>query len=284
MAAISAYGPGVLLAGLLALGGCAGENWPDLSTVQRPAGSDKPADLGAPAAAKAATASAEVEARLKAFDARVNTADQAAAKAYAEYLPRLDKFLAAPPTEDSLTTRWGAAQSALSRVGAAVDDLRAAEEAAANYSIDLSKTAALPAGVAETVASASARYVARRQLLDLESNRLAVLTPASFGAPGPSVVHDSTRTALATITFAGKAPALGDDFAPAIAALRKTVPDVAFDLIASGPTGSLARQQEALRVMMAELQRLKVPASHQTLALATLPDQAVIVRIYVKKP
>lgn len=294
-AALAGWGSPALLAAVLALplGACSGAGWPSLSDVTRPLGSDAPADVGetatkTPEPAKTAPA-AEVTARLDALEAEFATHDKAVAAAYADYLARLDRLLAGSGDPETLVGNWTAAQSSLSRMSVAMDSLKTARDAMAGYALDLTKAGG-PAliGVAERVAGVGGRFDARRAVLDLETNRLSVLTPASIGAPGPAAVSDTGRTALATIRFADGNPAFAADLGRAVKGVQGSVPDVAFDVIASGPEGTQARQQDALRHVAAALRQSGVESRYLTLAMAApaagaAADPAVTVRVYLRK-
>ncbi len=299
-----------LALGLLTAACGGGGDWPKLSSVSRPAaagavadtqntdlqGPISQADLTSVAAPEPLEPASQisVQERLPQLEAAFTAKEQAADEAYRVYTGSLDRFLTVRADGDDLVSWWSAAQSALSRLSMAVDELRVAREdiasdALAITSKSLHTDSGLPANLlalGQLVERSAAGYSRYRTALAAEGNRLATLTPGAFGSPGPSSIGDAGRTPFATISFTTQQPLFSATLRNAVLELQKTVPDVAFDLQADGPTGSTAAQQAALRRVMAELRGYNVAPHAISIALKDEKSAAagpLAVRIYLKK-
>ncbi|MBW7835767.1 MAG: hypothetical protein H3C28_03945 [Sphingomonadales bacterium] len=276
----------VPLALTLLLMGCAQGAWPHLGAVERPVSAVAPAAGGAAEESPApAIAPAVDRARLAAFRTRFDDQRATLQGTLGVYEAMLDRHLGQAPDTPYFAEAWSGAQSALSRLSAEIDDLRALNDEVTAFAAPL---IAIPDAGAELqevghlVAAVDGALGLWRQRLYGEQNRLAVLTPAAVGEPGPNAIDAQNRTAFAEIRFAKPAPAFEAKLKAAVRALKAQVPDVAFDIIARGPAAARAEEQAALRQVLRALKASGV--GYDQTAIAVTPDgEAVAVAIYLKK-
>lgn len=293
--------PILMLSGVLA--GCAPGSWPQLSSVERPAGAADPAplaaagedeltavaaDSAAPPSGQALEEPGAAGEELDSFRQSVALAEETAERTWGAYVAALDRLLASGGDEEELVSRWSTAQSALSRFSMAVDMLRDLRDEAARRALQFSSAEtgrserALLVPTGELVSALSTATERRQEQMARENNRLAVLTPPSFGTPGPAEIADGGRTAFAVIDFSGSNPQYADRLAEAVREVQSLVPDVALDIIALGPEDAEVRQQTALRQVLRDLRRAGISPEATAVALGPAADRTEI-RIYLRR-
>lgn len=290
---------GMLLA--VPLAACASGPWPQLSSVERPAGAVNPEpleeieegaadtkiDSPAPQAEDAFLDAAEGD-ELDSFRQSVTLAEETAERTWATYVTALDQLLASGGDEEELVSRWSTAQSALSRFSMAVDMLRDLRDEAARRALQFSsgqtsrsqRARLLPTG--ELVSHLSTATEERQRQIAGENNRLAVLTPPAFGAPGPAAVFDGGRTPFAVIDFSGPKPRYAERLTQAVREVQGLVPDLGLDIIMTGPADETAAQQAALRQVLRELRRAGTRVDATAVAIGPASDR-VEAWIYLRK-
>lgn len=284
----------------LLLAGCAPGAWPQLSSVERPAGAADPAplagtegDAGLAAGDSAAPEEAVEEPgatgdELDSFRQSVTLAEETAERTWGAYVAALDRLLASGGDEEELVSRWSTAQSALSRFSMAADMLRDLRDEAARRALQFSSAEtgrserALLVPTGELVSTLSTATERRQGQMARENNRLAVLTPSSFGAPGPAAITDGGRTAFAVIDFSRANPQYAERLAQAVGEVEGLVPDVALDIIATGPADRLPQQQAALRRVLQDLRRAGIAPDATAVALGPVAERAEV-RIYLRR-
>jgi hypothetical protein len=278
----------VLLALTLLLAGCAQGQWPHLGAVERPVTAVAPAAGGAAEATPPATQTptpAVDRARLAALRARFDELRATLQGSLGVYEAMLDRHLAEAPATPYFAEAWSGAQSALSRISAEIDELRALNDEATAFAAPLIAIPAAGADLQEVgklVADVDGALGRWRQRLYAEQNRLAVLTPAAVGEPGPNAIDAHNRTAFAEIRFTAAAPAFEAKLRTAVRALQAQVSNVTFDVIVRGPASARDEEQAALRRVLRALKASGVGYEHTAIALT--PDgESVAVAIYLKK-
>lgn len=286
----------------LLLAGCAPGSWPQLASVERPADAAKPVVLdpidgadgaagpanAAPPAAGDALKDAGADDGLAPIRQSAALAEETAERTWKAYLDALDRLLAAGIDEEELISRWSTAQSSLSRFSMAVDMLRDLRDETARQALQFSSGEAgrhdparlMPTGELLAALGTAAEY--RQGQMARENNRLAVLTPPSFGAPGPAAIADGGRTAFAVIDFSKGNTRYADRLTEAVREVRALVPDVALDIVAHGPADRVAERQTALRRVLRDLRGAGVSMDAAAVALGDVSER-VEVRIYLRK-
>lgn len=269
----------------LLLMGCAKGEWPRLGEVERPVAAVAPAAGGAAEERPAPAIAPADRAKLGELQGRYTDLQATLAATLGVYEAMLDRHLAEAPATPYFAEAWSGGQSALSRLSAEIDDLRALNDEVTAFAAPLIATPAPSKDledVGQLVATVDGALGLWRQRLYAEQNRLAVLTPAAVGEPGPNAIEAQNRTAFAEIRFATAAPAFEAKLKAAVRALKAQVPDVAFDIIARGPAAARADEQAALRRVLRALKASGV--GYDQTAIALTPDgEAVAVAIYLKK-
>ena len=266
--------------------GCAKGEWPRLGAVERPVAAVAPAAGGAAEERPAPAAVSAVDrAKLAAFRAQMDERQAAMRDTLGVYEAMLERHLAEAPATPYFAEAWSGGQSALSRLSAETDDLRALNDEVTAFAAPLIATPAASADledVGRLVAAVDEALGSWRRRLYAEQNRLAVLTPAAVGAPGPNAIDAQNRTAFAEIRFAKPTPVFEGKLKSAVRALKAQVPDVAFDIIARGPAAARADEQAALRQVLRALKASGVGFDQTAIALT--PDgETVAVAIYLRK-
>ncbi len=278
---------------LFALSACSGGDWPKLVDVQRPRASET---YAVPAPAAPETPAAEPTAppappgavipltpkalnttkvRLDAALAELNAADTAYSKA-------LRNFLAISQDGETLDEAWAAAQNQLTRLGAAVDELKAVDDdlAALGLGAKPDTPPGLTLELAREIARAETALAGRARALLFENNRLAVLTPRRAGAPGPNAAEAKGRSAFVLIDLADPDAAFATPLVVPIKRALEVAGDLHFDVIAAGADRS--RAQANLRRVTAALLNLGVPRDQLVIALepdaAAAPEVAIYLR------
>jgi len=216
---------------------------------------------------------------LDAVRGRLDTALGDLEAARQAYDAALEDFLAVRNDDEALQEAWATAQYRLTRLGAAVSAASAvsAELAELGLGVGPQTAAELTIALAREIARADAALAGQDRLLLIENNRLAVLTPARAGTPGPNAVSAAGRSAFVKINLTDPGADFEQPLSHPIRQALKVAPDLHFHVIASGATWGEA--QTNLRRVTATLLTLGVPRGQ--LVIAAEPDEKAPAQVQI---